>query len=450
MSNPRDDIHNNQSRFATVPDTVTQPPSTRTDEAVHAATTSSSILVCPRPNDIIMGRGAVQTRYEGNRRLRQLVSEHRGTYADCTTHRAKQRIVWAIVGTVQAQGGRFLKRVPDAATRDGSESNRTVGGPPRTGNKDDDDDDDDDPSPTSPRWIVVEDRKVIVDKVKQLLRDVDPATQFKRKLRKRKMYTKGSIGLVRTEDGSPPVVPDKNSTNDDGNHNHNKYMERREVETAHSMNGEPNHTQTMELSAQRINAATFFPSAHALPPMPSYSFSSPTGFVRNTLPSRWVETGPTNATTSTVHDNNTSLFIRQFTSNSVSPSMPVPFYLYPPPPQGHPSNLSPSFSMTTLSNHTVTGLPIPSAQRHHVTVPWPTSAVRDLIPLLQNTTWDRPPVPMVSLVAETNPESMNHHHHHHSNPTTKDQTNTNLLTLAMLIHLQPHQTPRPGEDEIQS
>ena len=93
------------------------------------------------PNDVLMGRGAVQTEYEGNRRLRKLVMEHQDAYSRSKKHKEKQQIVWAIVGTMQAQGGRFLRRV--------EQSGRMI-------------------SPEEETWEVIDDGKLIVDKVKQL------------------------------------------------------------------------------------------------------------------------------------------------------------------------------------------------------------------------------------------------------------------------------------------
>lgn len=119
---------------------------------------SPQVVTTLQTRDVLMGRGAVQTEYEGNIRLRELVIEHRDAYARSNKHKEKQQIVWAIVGTVQAQGGRFLRRVEQPASLQNQQQ----------------------------LWEVIVDRRVIVDKVKQLLRDLDPGTQLKRKMRKRK------------------------------------------------------------------------------------------------------------------------------------------------------------------------------------------------------------------------------------------------------------------------
>mmetsp|Transcript_1374 Transcript_1374/g.3027 ORF Transcript_1374/g.3027 Transcript_1374/m.3027 type:complete len:457 (+) Transcript_1374:67-1437(+) len=178
MPNPQDD-----GKPAATQLTVHSEPKPDNRNSTGPQAPTTNIVTCPQPNDIIMGRGALQTHYKGNKRLRQLVMEHREAYANCNTHKGKQQIVWAIVGTMHAQGGRFLKQIDHRNGGDGdNRCDCAVGDQQQQQHR--------------PLYVVMEDRKVIVDKVKQLLRDVDPATQLKRKLRKRKLYCRDGLHPV--------------------------------------------------------------------------------------------------------------------------------------------------------------------------------------------------------------------------------------------------------------
>ena len=126
-------------------------PATATDLA-----SSVSFL---RSNDVIMGRGAQATEHKGNKDLRRLVRDRYCEYMNTSKHKEKQRITQEIIRAFQGQGGRFLRPVlpPNSPVNVMAES-----------------------------WQVVTDQKIIIDKVKQMLRDVRPETELKRKLRKRK------------------------------------------------------------------------------------------------------------------------------------------------------------------------------------------------------------------------------------------------------------------------
>lgn len=101
-------------------------------------------------NDVLMGRGALATDYEGNLRLRELVQTRQAHYAAATKRSQKHRIAEEIVQTVKERGGRFLQ---------GAETLKDV-------------------RVTLPRyeaaWFVVEDEAVLIAKVKQLIRDTKP------------------------------------------------------------------------------------------------------------------------------------------------------------------------------------------------------------------------------------------------------------------------------------
>lgn len=102
-------------------------------------------------NDVLMGRGALATDFEGNLRLREIVRQRQDEYVRATKRNRKHQIAEEIIDTVKASGGRFLQ---------GAETLQGI-----------------DPA-TLPRyeaaWFVVEDMRVLTSKVKQLLRDVKP------------------------------------------------------------------------------------------------------------------------------------------------------------------------------------------------------------------------------------------------------------------------------------
>jgi len=155
---------------------------------------NNAVIIVKRlqPYDIIMGRGSLQTEYQGNKRLRELVQDYRQAYVGSNKHKDKQQIALAILSTVLVQGGRFLRRVEDEEdqkviqSQTQSSSSSGSGAPPNHKGK----------SaitfaqPQSPSssflWQVVEDRTLLIQKIKQMMRDVGPETRFKRQLRKRK------------------------------------------------------------------------------------------------------------------------------------------------------------------------------------------------------------------------------------------------------------------------
>ena len=93
-----------------------------------------------------MGRGSLFADYDGNVRLRKVVTDHRDAYASSSKHKDKQQIVRSIIEAVQALGGRFLRRVELSKEQKKAQKNST--------------------SP-SYMWTVVEDEKLVIDKVKQ-------------------------------------------------------------------------------------------------------------------------------------------------------------------------------------------------------------------------------------------------------------------------------------------
>ena len=142
-----------------------QPPPPAAPPPVAAAAAAAKRddgTIALGPKDAIMGRGAQATDHLGNKRLRALVRERFEEYMNTGRHKEKQRIAQEIIVAFQSEGGRFVQQVfPPLG--DGVHGDT----PPDT-------------------WRIVTDPKIILDKVKQTLRDKNPQTELKRKLRKRK------------------------------------------------------------------------------------------------------------------------------------------------------------------------------------------------------------------------------------------------------------------------
>lgn len=103
------------------------------------------------PYDVLMGRGALATDYEGNLRLREMVRTRQDEYIRTPKRNRKHQISEEVVHMLKARGGRFLQ---------GAETLQNI-----------------DPKMLPKHeaaWFVVEDMAVITSKVKQLLRDVKP------------------------------------------------------------------------------------------------------------------------------------------------------------------------------------------------------------------------------------------------------------------------------------
>eukprot|EP00977_Amphora_coffeiformis_P018956 scaffold6807_cov220-Amphora_coffeaeformis.AAC.24 len=115
----------------------------------------------PEPNDVLMGRGAPSTDYPGNLNFRELVKQRRNEYVNAKRRKDKQVIAGEIIATVKRRGGRFLERMDTfrKTNKAGETQKITI-------------------------WQTVDDRKVLLVKVKQLMRDVGPEAQEKRNLRR--------------------------------------------------------------------------------------------------------------------------------------------------------------------------------------------------------------------------------------------------------------------------
>ena len=119
-----------------------------------------TLVVKLGPNDVLMGRGSLFADYEGNVRLRAVVQDHRDAYAASSKHKDKQQIVRSIIEAVQSLGGRFLRRVELS-----KEQKKTK----------------DAANPPSHMWSVIDEEKLVIDKVKQLFRDARLTRQMRRR-----------------------------------------------------------------------------------------------------------------------------------------------------------------------------------------------------------------------------------------------------------------------------
>lgn len=94
-------------------------PASANQAAATAASANNELVTNVGANDVLMGRGAPSTEYEGNVRFRNLVLERREEYMSVDKRKDKHRIAREIVRTIRSRGGRFLLR--DANER-GAES----------------------------------------------------------------------------------------------------------------------------------------------------------------------------------------------------------------------------------------------------------------------------------------------------------------------------------------
>lgn len=111
----------------------------------------SNVITKLTQNDILLGRGAPIINYEGNVRFRALVSTRKTEYNSTGRHQIKDEIARQIVMEVKRRNGRFLRKL---------ESNDSDVRQARI-------------AEAEPAWVIADD-DVILEKVKQALRDKEP------------------------------------------------------------------------------------------------------------------------------------------------------------------------------------------------------------------------------------------------------------------------------------
>jgi hypothetical protein len=108
------------------------------------------------PNDILLGRGAPIINYEGNVRFRALVSTRKAEYNSTGRHQIKDEIARQIISQIDRRSGKFLKKV------ESQEEAQRLGIPEGES-----------------AWTIAEE-DVILEKVKQSLRDKEPERRIAR------------------------------------------------------------------------------------------------------------------------------------------------------------------------------------------------------------------------------------------------------------------------------
>ena len=69
------------------------------------------MIVKPREDDVLLGRGKGATDRAGNQRYFGLLKENWGNYLRCETNKEKHRLFMSIVAKIHSSGGRFLKSI---------------------------------------------------------------------------------------------------------------------------------------------------------------------------------------------------------------------------------------------------------------------------------------------------------------------------------------------------
>lgn len=142
------------------------------------------------PDDILLGRGAPSAEYEGNARLRRIVLARRKNYMKTVKRKEKHKIAIEIVAETQINGGRFLNRIEDEEELE----KRGVGS-----------------VQIKVAYEEVHDQNLILNKIKQLLRDIGPEARKKRaerrQERKRKRDEWSVAWVARADGGENKVAP---------------------------------------------------------------------------------------------------------------------------------------------------------------------------------------------------------------------------------------------------
>ena len=140
------------------------------------------------PCDVLMGRGAPVSEYDGNKKLRDIVIARQSDYVRSSKRQEKHEVAMEIVRAVEANGGRFLRKVEE--DNGGKEDQEGNGG-------------------TTMKWLVVKNKGEIIGKVKQLLRDMGPEAREKRANRRRNRGVSPRESPASTKTTNTAVVAEK-------------------------------------------------------------------------------------------------------------------------------------------------------------------------------------------------------------------------------------------------
>jgi hypothetical protein len=79
-------------------------------EAEAREEAKSGVILCPKPNDVLMGRGRPFRDFHGNQRWGQLIEDQVERYRNCPDKFGKTCISLQVVKSVQEYGGRFIQQ----------------------------------------------------------------------------------------------------------------------------------------------------------------------------------------------------------------------------------------------------------------------------------------------------------------------------------------------------
>ena len=185
--------------------------------------------------DVLMGRGAFATDYEGNLRLRETVLERYHDYAKTSRRSDKHSIAKEIVQTVLKRGGRFLQSSSSSSRKSGDNDNAVNL-----------------PSESNP-WYVVTDQSILCTKVKQLLRDAGKDTREKTK--RMRGTTQGGIPSEIQSTVDSPVAakrhPNNEATDDEDSAKHEAKRVKTEPPTS------SRHGDKLEVCNARVEHASY-------------------------------------------------------------------------------------------------------------------------------------------------------------------------------------------------
>lgn len=141
---------------------------TKHDNENTADTPNTKAVAVTGPNDVLLGRGYLAVKHEGNINFRKLVQEHQARYSSASEVTGKHEVACDIVRKIKQRKGRFLRRCIEADAEHHSVDDRGATSYHKT-------------------WFEVED-SVSIEKVKQTFRDL----KLKSKERKKSPKTRNT------------------------------------------------------------------------------------------------------------------------------------------------------------------------------------------------------------------------------------------------------------------